>query len=110
MDDTLIIRELGTLVNEVAYVDPSKGHFYSYALYDLSKRIGYKKGVADGLHFLADTKFFLGEFDSGIDFADEAIAYSKANKIEKGILDGYMTKGNGYYYKGMYDLATEQYF
>ena len=108
--DTVLIKTLYKRINVLAYSDPKKANLYAVSAYRLSKKIGYKKGIARGLRLIGDTKMIADDLDSAILYIDKSISYARKHNLAVEQMEGYVARGNGHFYKGNYNEALDMYF
>jgi two-component system sensor histidine kinase/response regulator len=99
--DTLNINRLNTLAANYFESNPDSTLFYGQKSIELSKKINYKAGIANGLVQTGHARFFRGNFKEAQQNFDKAILIYKSLNDNKGISNCYM------FYGRMYSLLAE---
>jgi len=103
--DTLNINRLNTLAANYFESNPDSTLYYGQKGINLSKKINYKTGIADGLVQTGHAYFFKGKFIQAQQNFDEAISIYKGLNDNKGISKCYMLYGRMYNLLAKFKLA-----
>jgi two-component system sensor histidine kinase/response regulator len=103
--DTLNIDRLNSLAANYFDSNPDSTLYYGKKSIELSRKINYKAGIADGLVQTAHANYFKGKFTQAIQEFDEAILiYQKLND-HTGLSNCYMLYGRMYNFLANYSSA-----
>ena len=108
--DTAVVLALEKQVEFLKYADLDKASLYAKKMYQLSKKLDYKSGIALGLRLQGDLKMQIDDLDSAKYFVDYALQYSIENKLEFQIMKSYYSRANWSFYKSNYTEALEYYY
>ena len=103
--DTLSINRLNKLAANYFDSDPDSTIFYSEKAIELSKKINYKAGIADGLVETAHVNYFKGKFSMATAEFDNAIALYQEINDHTGLSNCYMLYGRMYNYLANYKAS-----
>ncbi|MES2377454.1 MAG: tetratricopeptide repeat-containing sensor histidine kinase [Bacteroidota bacterium] len=107
--DTLTISRINKLAKGYFASYPDSALYYGNLEIKLSKKINYKKGIADGLTHLADVNTFRGNYVTSTKNYNEALQlYQQINNVH-GICTCYQGLGYVQDYLGNYDTAIGLY-
>jgi len=91
--DTTSINRLNNLAASYFDSNPDSTLYYGHKSVDLSRKINYKAGLANGLVQTGHANFFKGRFAQGQQDFDEAIAIYKSINDLQGLGNGYKLYG-----------------
>jgi len=103
--DTLKINKLNRLAANYFESNPDSTLYYSRKSINLSRKIGYKAGLADGLLQAAHANYFKGRFENAKHQFDEAILIFKKLNDKKGLSQCYKLYGKMFSLRANYKLA-----
>lgn len=103
--DTLYINRLTALAANYFESNPDSTLYYGQKSIDLSRKINYKAGVANGLLQIAHANYFKGRYPLAIENFNEAISIYKSIKDYKGLSNCYTLCGRMYNLLAQYKLA-----
>ncbi|WP_295792477.1 tetratricopeptide repeat protein [Mucilaginibacter sp.] len=91
--DTTSINRLNNLAASYFDSNPDSTLYYGHKSVDLSRKINYRAGLANGLLQTGHANFFKGRFAQGQQDFDEAIAIYKSINDLQGLANGYKLYG-----------------
>ena len=103
--DTLNINRLNTLAANYFESNPDSTLYYGHKSIELSRKINYKAGIADGLVQTGHANWFKGKFIEAQQNFDEAIIIYKHLNDYKGLSNCYTVYGRMYNLLANYKLA-----
>lgn len=92
--DTITVNRLNKLSEFYFQSNPDSAYFYSEQSIALSRRIGYDKGLANGLMQAAHVEYFKGKAAQSQQHLDTAIALFKKLNDSEGLISCYQTYSN----------------
>ena len=110
LSDTNLVIQLEDKVAQLTYIDPVKALDYSRKIYELSKILNYKRGIANGMRLTGDQMMLLDEVDSSQVVIRKAIEYCEKHKLSKVKTDCQYSLGSSYFYLSDYDKSLDAYF
>ena len=103
--DTLSINRLNKLAANYFESNPDSTLYYGHKSIELSRKINYKAGIADGLLQTGNANYFIGKFtQAGQDLAEAVLIYKRLND-KKGLGNCYTVYGRMYNLLANYNLA-----
>ncbi len=103
--DTLNINRLNKLAANYFESNPDSTLFYGHKSIELSRKINYKAGIADGLLQTGTANYFKGKFSQAEQDLGEAVLIYKHLNDQKGIANCYTVYGRMYNLLANYKLA-----
>ncbi|TWJ02552.1 signal transduction histidine kinase [Mucilaginibacter frigoritolerans] len=103
--DTLYINRLNALAANYFDSNPDSTLYYAQKSVELSRKVNYKPGIANGLVQTAHASFFKGDFKLAEQDFNEAIAIYKSTNNFVGLGNCYALCGRMYNLLAKYDLA-----
>jgi len=103
--DTLNINRLNALAANYFDSNPDSTLYYGHKSIELSRKINYKAGIADGLVQTGHANWFKGKFIEAQQNFDEAIIIYKHLNDYKGLSNSYTVYGRMYNLLANYKLA-----
>lgn len=109
-EDTTIVKQYIQKARESINQSFDSALLYSEKAIQISKKIGYKNGIAWGYHRISQVYDFSGSCDSAIKYAHLAEKYFLDTGDSTGLAYSLYTSGNIYLYKTWYKTSLEYYF
>src|ERR1700733_12202766 len=103
--DTLNINRINALAANYFDSNPDSTLYYGHKSIELSRKINYKAGIADGLVQTGHANWFKGKFIEAQQNFDEAIIIYKHLNDYKGLRNCYTVYGRMYNLLANYKLA-----
>jgi len=103
--DTLSINRINKLAANYFESNPDSTLFYGHKSIELSRKINYKAGIADGLLQTGTANYFKGKFSQAEQDLREAVLIYKHLNDQKGIANCYTVYGRMYNLLAKYKLA-----
>ena len=109
MADTVKVKLLNKIAEDLYYINQDKIEEYALLALELSEEIDYQVGIAHAYNNLGIYYRAKGIYDKAIDYFFNALKIMENEKNEQGIARSYNLIGILYYYLNNYDLSLEYY-
>ena len=107
--DTITIKRIDKLATQYYQTNPDSTLYYGQLEIDLSQKISFSKGIADGTSQIASVNTFRGSYKESAKNYNTALNIYLQLKYNKGIGNCYDGLGRLQYLFGNYDAAIELY-
>jgi two-component system, sensor histidine kinase and response regulator len=104
--DTSVINKLNKLAEDYFRTNPDSSYYYGNKSIQLSRKINYTKGIADGLFQTGQVNYFKGRSAQAKQDFDAAVAIYKKLNNKKGLSNCYVSYGRMYRLLANYKLAA----
>ena len=105
-----VIDKINQEAKDSVYLNSERSKRLARIALGSSVKIKYTTGKIESYLNLAQVNLNLNDLDSGLYYANLGLDLSIASKLNSMLFKSHMTVGTCYYYKGLYDKASEEYF
>jgi PAS domain S-box-containing protein len=104
------VKVLLELFSKYARFDIEKARDYAVQAIELSEKINYKKGIADGIHSLGFIYYFQGNYSLALEYYSRSLKIKEELGDKRGIAQSYNNIGVVCRKQGNYSQAMEYYW
>lgn len=103
------IDKLNSSADKVLRHTPMRSVELSTEALQLSREIGYQKGVSEGLFIIGKASYIIGNFEEAINYLTDSLQISQSEDLKKQQADTLNVIGNVYLNLNNYNVALEYY-